>query len=141
MQQPVDQFGLMGVSRGIPNATEPFVGELHTTKQFLRIIQIKRAGSPEGVVSDDADQPVRCGVMVERFDRCHLHSIRVKAVDQSPSQAYYRYLRLSALCLPPQRGSPMPAQAIGLGHDHNSQDEAPTGNAVKHFLREKLGFR
>src|SRR5258706_337852 len=33
----------------------------------------------------------------------------------------------SALCLPPQRGSPMPAQAIGLGHDHNNQEEAPTG--------------
>ncbi len=37
-----------------------------------------------------------------------------------------------------RRGDPMPAQAIGLGGHSNEDQEAPTGNAVKHFMR--LGF-
>ena len=40
----------------------------------------------------------------------------------------------SAICLPPQRGSPMTAQAIGLGHDHKNQEEAPTGRPYSLFV-------
>ena len=42
----------------------------------------------------------------------------------------------------PQTGDDKPAQVNALGeHPEILSAEAPTGNAVKHFLREKLGFR